>query len=177
MHGVLVDKTGVCKATTLKESNLEYYAVKCSFKNTKHFEKRTTWKVKVKGVSYEIDLYAKDDGRANNENKYDFPPPVDTVLYFGSCLLVNRDEDGVADLSVEEWNMVYERLFGGFEDLTASIEEDEHEEDELDYIDDEMKTKQGYLKDGFVVDDAIEDEDEDYESELSEEEYLYSDED
>ena len=69
-------------------------------------------------------------------------------------------------------------------------EEDEEEEDELENIPAEMKTKSGYLKDGFVVDDNVidgkttsdgsveEDEWDDTSSELELEfeEYSYSDE-
>ena len=55
--------------------------------------------------------------------------------------------------------------------------EDELEVDELDEIPSEMKTKSGYLKDGFIVDDE-DDEDEDWDntSDLDFEEYTYSDE-
>jgi hypothetical protein len=46
-------------------------------------------------------------------------------------------------------------LFGGFEDLSLTCKEDENEEDELDNIPKNMKTKKGgYLKDGFVVDSS-----------------------
>ncbi len=56
-------------------------------------------------------------------------------------------------------------MFGGFEDLTATCAEDEDEEDELENVPAEMKTKDGYLKDGFVVDsDGEEDDDDDYDS-------------
>ena len=54
-------------------------------------------------------------------------------------------------------------MFGGFEDLTK----EEDEEDELEDISKELKTKKGgYLKDGFVVDsdeenDSLTDYDED----------------
>ena len=49
---------------------------------------------------------------------------------------------------------LYEKLFGGFEDLSATAEEDENEIDELANVPKEKKTKQGYLKDGFVVDSS-----------------------
>jgi hypothetical protein len=52
------------------------------------------------------------------------------------------------------WNKIYEKLFGGFEDLAATAAEDEAEEDELANVPKEKKTKQGYLKDGFVVDSS-----------------------
>ena len=53
---------------------------------------------------------------------------------------------------------IYEKLFGGFEDLAATAIEDENEEDELANVPKEKKTKQGYLKDGFVVDSSDADE-------------------
>ena len=140
-----------------------------------------------------IYLYGKKTGRANSENKYDLPPPVDSDLFFGNMLLIMEDqeEQTYVDLTLEKWNKVYEKLFGGFEDLGS----EEDEEDELDDVPDEMKTKQGYLKDDFVVDDEEELDDEDFdddeeeedeegdldlldiESELSEECYIYSDDD
>ena len=49
------------------------------------------------------------------------------------------------------WEKIYEKLFGGFEDLDATAEEDEMS-DELANVQ-SMKTKTGYLKDGFIVDD------------------------
>ena len=49
-------------------------------------------------------------------------------------------------------------MFGGFEDLTTNAEDDENEEDELDNIPSEMKTKDGYLKDDFVIEMSDEDE-------------------
>jgi hypothetical protein len=118
-------------------------------------------------------LYAKEKGRANNENKYDFPPPVDNNLFFGNCALFVKDSHNeYTDLSIELWNKIYEKLFGGFENLDATAQADEEEEDELENIPAEMKTKEGgYLKDDFVVDEddepdeEVEDEDEDEEQE------------
>jgi hypothetical protein len=103
-------------------------------------------------------MYGKLDGKSNMVNKYDWPPPVDNQLYFGSCCLVGmlRDHDNnkvLTNLSLELWNKIYEKLFGGFEDLSATIIEDENEIDELENIPKHKKTKNGgYLKDGFVVD-------------------------
>jgi hypothetical protein len=123
-----------------------------------------------------ISVYAKTDGRANSENKYDFPPPIDSALFFGSCAIVAKDEKGAyTDLSVELWNKMYEKLFGGFEDLAATALEDENEEDELANVPKEKKTKDGYLKDGFVVDGSS---DEDISgSEEGEEDFVSSAED
>ena len=69
-------------------------------------------------------------------------------------------------------------------------EEDEEEEDELADLPSDMKTKHGYLKDDFIVDDhtssvehsvngsvtpSLSGTDDDYESELDFEEYEYMD--
>jgi hypothetical protein len=175
---IIIEKDGNIKETNIKNDKLEYLAKKCNFKNEKNFNNTAKWKVSIKNENYNINLYAKATGRANNENKYDLPPPVDTVLYFGTIILINYNNDNeLSSLTKDEWDKIYEKLFGGFEDLANTADEDELEEDELDDIDDEFKTKEGYLKDGFVVDDSIEDlSSEDYDSELSEEEYIYSDE-
>lgn len=77
---------------------------------------------------------------------------------------------GCCDLTVDVWEKTYDHLFGGFENLVNTAEADENEEDELDAYPDEMKTKHGYLKDGFIV-DSDEDDDED-EGDLSFDEYV-----
>ena len=185
---ILVDKSGdlkICKYNIDKGDELYK---KCKFKKQENFEKRTTWKTKKSKYDFNsVSLYSRNTGKANTENKYDFPPPVDTPLYFGVCALVANDEnDDCIDLSIEAWETFYEELFGGFENLADSIAEDENEEDELDNIAAEMKTKSGYLKDDFVVDDnpvdnssneSDEEEFDDDSAELDLEEYSYSDED
>jgi len=184
---ILVDKSGdlkICKYNIDKGDELYK---KCKFKKQENFEKRTTWKTKKSKYDFNsVSLYSRNTGKANTENKYDFPPPVDTPLYFGVCALVANDEnDDCIDLSIEAWETFYEELFGGFENLADSIAEDENEEDELDNIAAEMKTKSGYLKDDFVVDDnpvdnssneSDEEEFDDDSPELELEEYSYSDE-
>ena len=131
-----------------------------------------------------IKCFARDEGRASTENKYDLPPPIDSNLYFGSMVLMNIEGDSYKDLTVDLWNKIYEKLFGGFEDLSATVEEDEKEVDELENVPKEMKTKDGYLKDGFVVDSNSDEEEEEEEeeswndgdcSELEYEEYEFTD--
>lgn len=164
---LLVDKSGEIKSTKFNVDKDELYK-KCKFKKPEEFEMKTSWKTKkVKNISEELKyvyLYAREVGKANTENKYDFPPPVDKDLYFGCCALVGYSDEGedpskMVDLLEEDWDTIYEHLFGGFENLNSTAKEDEEEEDELDTVPDEMKTKSGYLKDDFVVEDAdIEDE-------------------
>jgi len=96
-----------------------------------------TWKT----PTYEIHLYAKKRGKAGTENKYEFPPPVDAVLYFGKCLLTNPS----GDLTIEMWHEFYESIMQ-FENIEETENESEDDLPEGEYT-------QGYLKDDFVVSD------------------------
>jgi hypothetical protein len=58
-------------------------------------------------------------------------------------------------LTKDKWNKIYEYLFGGFESLVANEDEDDDEEDELESLPKNRKTRDGYLKDGFVVDGGV----------------------
>lgn len=183
---VVIDKTGELKGCKFNVEKDELYK-KCKFKKLDNFELRHTWKVKKNKYSFnKVSLFARDIGKATTENKYDLPPPIDSVLYFGSMALTAEDDDGLVDLTVEEWETIYEELFGGFENLADTAKEDENESDELEDVPSEMKTKSGYLKDDFVVEDTLiesgtdnsdEDTFEDESSELVYDEYSYSDED
>lgn len=163
---LIVEKVGTIKELLVKNYNEEELYKKCSFKKADGFGKQTEWSIKLEGTKYSVALYAKTNGRANTENKYDFPPPVDNVLYFGSCALVSTisGEDEPTTLTKADWEKMYEKLFGGFHDLAVTSLEDENEEDELESVPAEMKTKDGYLKDNFVV-DSDDDGAEEYESE------------
>lgn len=210
---IIVEKNGSLKSLTIKEYKEGELYKKCGFKKVDDFVKQTEWSnIKIDGKKYVVLLYGKTEGKANTENKYDFPPPVDSTLFFGNCVLVahvkkENSEYELCQLTLELWNKIYEKLFGGFEDLAVTCAEDENEVDELEGVPTEKKTKHGYLKDGFVVDsdndeeyesgdeddesdeleqsdhvDGSDDVDEELElddigSELSEEEYDYSDDD
>ena len=69
------------------------------------------------------------------------------------------------DLTLQLWKKIYEKLYGGFEDLTSTGNEDadiieEEEAEENDEYAELEKTSAGYAKDGFVVDDADADDEE-----------------
>jgi hypothetical protein len=157
---IIIDKGGSLKTLTVKDYKVEELYKKCGFKKADGFELQVEWPVKLNGQKYLLQMYGKLDGKANMENKYDFPPPVDKKLYFGACAVVGlvRDDSNNVDyinLSIELWNKLYEKLFGGFDDLALTCNEDEDEEDELEDVPKHMKTKTGgYLKDGFVIDNS-----------------------
>ena len=157
---IIVDKGGSLKILKVKDYKVDELYKKCGFKKEEGFSLQVEWNVKLDGQKYVIQMYGKLNGKANMENKYEFPPPVDKNLYFGSCALVGTIKDNTnkslyTNLSVDLWNKMYEKLFGGFENLTVTCNEDDEEEDELKNIPKNMKTKTGgYLKDGFVVDSS-----------------------
>jgi hypothetical protein len=171
---ILIDKYGKIKEQNIKKFHENDLYKKAGFKTDDHFTKRHTWEnIKCNTRTYDkISIYAKNQGTAGRENKYDLPPPIDNVLYFGTMVITCYNSDGIlTDLTKDHWKEVYESLFGGFEDLGDEDEEEEEEEEE--HIDPNNLTKQGYLKDDFIVDDDdCEDEEWGYESELSEDEYF-----
>ena len=170
---IIIDKTGTLKTLNVKDYKEEDLYKKCGFKKPDNFTKQTEWSIKLEGQKYSVAVYAKTEGKANMENKYDFPPPIDSTLFFGSCAVVGQIKGAnnkytLFSLTIPIWNKIYEKLFGGFEDLAATAAEDEFETDELDDVPSNKKTKKGgYLKDGFVVDDDVDDDEDasDYDSE------------
>ena len=165
---IIVDKSCNLKSSDLKNFDIEMLYKKCGLRKKDNFEKRHTWKIDSNNF---VSCFSKDKGRESSINKYDLPPPIDNVLYYGSVLLVKHDtaelsNDNVSDLSTEDWEKYYEKLFGGFEDLG---EEDSYSDEEE--IPEHMKTKEGYSKEGgFVVDDDDDEDDDDYIPEEEEEE-------
>ena len=179
LNVIIVEKTGILKMLAIKEFKEEDLFKKCGFKKSEDFIKQVEWNVKCESKKYFISVHAKTDGRANSENKYDFPPPIDTKLFFGNCVILAKikNDDGkqvYINLSLELWEKIYEKLFGGFEDLASTAIEDENEIDELANVPKDKKTKQGYLKDGFVVDSDADNNSDDYETEDEEEDEVDS---
>jgi hypothetical protein len=171
---LVVEKNGDIKETEMKKDMItpDELAKKCKFKKYDGFCKRTEWGYNIQNFKLFVEMWAKNDGIANQENKYEFPPPLDHDLYFGACVLIAHDvKNNYVDLTESLWDKIYEHLFGGFESLVSTRDDDDDEEDELDNIPDSKKTKHGYLKDGFVVDGGVntDDDDDDVEDDEDEE--------
>jgi hypothetical protein len=165
---LIVDKSGEIKETVLKNYDEAELYKKAGFKTADGFKCYAEWNIDdVNDKSYSISVFGKTTGKANQENKYDFPPPIDTALFFGNCIIVNKNDDEPVSITEDEWESIYDYLFGGFEDLGDEDTEDDSDEDD----DGAPRTKDGYVKDGFVVDDDdLEEDDEEDEEEEDEEE-------
>jgi hypothetical protein len=160
---IIVERPGTLKMLAIKDFKEDELFKKCGFKKADDFLKQTEWNSKYDGKKYCIQVFAKDEGRANSENKYDFPPPIDNKLFYGCCAIVAHIKNGdgsklYTNLTLPMWEKIYDKLFGGFEDLGATAADDNNEEDELENVPKHKKTKHGYLKDGFVVDSSDADE-------------------
>ena len=166
---LIIDKTQKITEKVVKDFQVSQLYKKAGYKQSDGFITHVVWKWN----HYNVVVYGKTSGKAGQENKYDFPPPIDNTLFFNSCVIVNykkiddsgtpRDSDAIS-LTIAEWDTIYEALFGGFEDIAESdisSEEDLPSNAELD--------SNGYELDGFVVPDDVE-LDEEAEDEEEEEE-------
>jgi hypothetical protein len=153
---VLIEKNGTVKQSIAKDISRDTLFKKCGYKKADGFEKRTTWNVVINKEKVTVELWAKDEGKAGMENKYELPPPIDEPLFFGTYAIIRIDKNGnIINLPLELWKKVYDNLFGGFDDVEE--DDDEESEDELDVVSKNKKTKSGYLKDDFVADDDEDD--------------------
>uniref|UniRef100_A0A6C0LHD6 Uncharacterized protein n=1 Tax=viral metagenome TaxID=1070528 RepID=A0A6C0LHD6_9ZZZZ len=149
---IIVDKSASIKATKVKDLTNDTIYKKCGFRKADGFEMRSRFLIKKFDIDT-VEVWARDSGKAGSENKYELPPPIDKDLFFGSIAIVGLDKNKeFCDLTDETWKKVYEHLFGGFDDIENPDSEEEYSEDELESVPAEKKTKNGYLKDGFVVD-------------------------
>ena len=168
---VIINRYGETKTLALASLNYDELYKKCKFRKKEGFEKRHTWKLKWEDKDMFVHLFAKVEGRHTIINKYDLPPPLDKILFYGSMAIVaSSDEEGdtPVDCTTDTWQILYEKLFGGFDDLE---DEDTSEEE---FIPPALRAQHGYSKENnFIVNDneALE---YDTPSGSSEEEYQFS---
>lgn len=146
---VIVSKNGSTTVVSVGENYAEELYKKCGFKSNNGFRCVHTWSLEFNNIVYELRVYGKTTGRAGSENTYEFPPPIDNTLFFSKCAVVNTVDGKPVDLSPKEFEDIMEFLHGGFEDIgdTDTSEEEDEQDDTKSY------TKEGYEKDGFIVDD------------------------
>lgn len=168
--GLVISTSGKIKEITVKGKESEYYKL-VNLKKPDGFELKHNWPVELE-KKYNVYVYGKTEGKAGTENKFEFPPPIDQELFFGSCLLVNKKNDELCNLTSDNWEDIYNYLYGGFEDLD---EDDDDDEDEDEDEDDEVElTKEGYKKDDFIVDDDVSDSEEEEDSDDEDSEETFS---
>jgi hypothetical protein len=163
---ILVKKNGTLKQVRYLHSDEMFHANYVTLSETSEtysdaFRRHTVWKSSAKYNNGTVELWARAVGRAGQENTYEFPPPVDEILFFGNCLLVwvaasgsgSESSSSNVSFTLDVWKKIYAKLFGGFHDLDKTADADEKEYDELEDVPSKHKTNEGYLKDGFIVED------------------------
>ena len=166
---IIIEKSGNIVSKKLKNEAKKYTL--CNYKNENDFKLLHIYKNVNNYKNKEFEIYGKEKGRANSENKYEFARPIDEILYFGNLLILmkNCDTETYENLNKEMWENINEILHGGFEDISGGkinkngefIDEEDRSVDSEVYDDSEY-TQEGYLKDNFVVED----------DELLEEDYI-----
>lgn len=88
-----------------------------------------------------IFLYGYKEGKAGTENKYEFPPPYDSLLPFGDVLLIASSSKSISApiaYTTAQWEAFYEQALGGFDSLgsedDALLEEVDEDEEEIDAV-------------------------------------------
>lgn len=169
---VIINRLGETKTLNVSTLNYDELYKKCKFRKKDGFERWNTWKLKWEDKDIFVHLFAKKEGRHTTINKYDLPPPLDKILFYGSMAVVassDAEGDEPVDCTTDKWQILYEQLFGGFED----VEDEDTSEEE--FIPPALRAQHGYSKEhNFIVndDEALE---YDTPSQSSEEEYQFSD--
>jgi hypothetical protein len=161
---IIIEKSGEIKEKSVKNlvDTTDLFK-SAGFKSAADFKCHTVWNLEIDETAYMIELYGKSTGRAGQENRFELPPPLDNTLFFGNCVAIRKDREthAIVGLKAAEWEVIYESLYGGFEDIEMSDEDSA----EYDSEDDLPKTITGYVKDDFVVDDDEDEVDDDEDDE------------
>ena len=168
---LIIDK--LKKISLIKVMNLDNLYKKIGLKTEDGFLKQCEWCLSISHYSnLYINIYGKKIGKANNENKYNFPPPLDKDIFFGKCIIVaytkNNKENQFVSLTEELWNNIYinlttinesiidipksKKVFIKNEELNLSSSCDEEEDEEEDTTDEEEED----IEDDEVIEDTKE---------------------
>lgn len=133
---IIIEKNAKLRSLTVKDYKEEELFKKCGFKKDTDFKKQTEWFVKHDGKKYIISLYGKLEGKAGMENQIELPPPLDNKLFFGALALVGQVKDEtnkktLVNLSIPLWDKLYQKLYGGFEDINELSNNDEDENNDI----------------------------------------------
>lgn len=164
---LIIEKNGDIKKTMVKEIKRDELYKKCGLKTNDGFELLHTWSIDIEDGEYKIEIYGKKTGRAGNENKFELPPPVDSLLLYGSMAVLVSKDNSFVEIEEQDFQDIIETLMGGFEDIGDEDTISETSDINDDDLDNTKYTKNGYIKDGFVVNsDDDEEELDDDEEEL-----------
>ena len=164
---IILKKNADRHASTMPDDGESALYKRCGFKKPDGFRVHCTWLLPAEGATIFVRVYGKTEGRAGSENKSELPPPVDSTLFFGNIAIVaymgaDAETARPTPLSVQRLESLFEMLIGGVEDLGGAtadkadaLKDQEAEEDDEQAL--LPRTREGYAKDGFVVEDDEDD--------------------
>jgi len=174
-----IEKDGTIKDEQI--TNIDELYKKCNLRKADGFNKI----IEFTDTSVKIELWGRTIGRMNIKNTYAFPETVANSIY-GTCGLVSLVNSKLVDLGAAQWEKMCEKLCANIEDnieddtdsIIKSPEDDKVSElaSELDsvsasseYIDSELK-EDDYLYSSEEEDDDKEDDDDKDEDDENEKE-------
>ena len=110
-----INKLGELKL--IKKDNIDFIT------KNKNISKLNSWNYK----DYMYVLYGCINGNANEENKYDLPPPCDCDLFFNDLYFIKYINNNIVDLELEEYDEFYNNCFEGFDTIENTDDEIEDE--------------------------------------------------
>lgn len=137
-HPVLFLKQGGdVEQGTILATDMNLPSIQAHFKKTQVIEPIGTFPFKT----YTLFLFGSFNGKEEQENKHQLPPPHDLTSFFGDIVLIaSKDEASFAspvEFEVSEYENFYTKAFGGYNS------EEEEDELELDLEVDECPVEEG----------------------------------
>lgn len=156
-HPVLfLRQTGDVEQGTIISPELTLTSIQAHFKKLQVIEPIGTYPFKT----YTLSLFGSFNGKEEQENKHQLPPPHDLTSFYGDIVLIaSKEETSFAnpvEFEVEEYEAFYTKAFGGY-----NSEEDEDELN-VDLADvDECPVEEGkeFANAEYAADDDDEDDD------------------
>lgn len=133
---IIIDKTGTIQEVFMKKFIEEDILKKCGFRKADGFSCVYIWKnILFDSIKYNIQLWGKERGKNNTQNKYIFPSPIiNNHVIYGKCALLyssNNDDNNYIDLTKDIWINLHNILC---DSINNDI--DDEDDDEVDEIDD-----------------------------------------
>ena len=105
---IIIDKTGTIQEVFMKKFIEEDILKKCGFRKADGFSCVYIWKnIIFNSVKYNIQLWGKERGKNNTQNKYIFPSPIiNNHVIYGKCALFcssNNNDNNYIDLTKDIW--------------------------------------------------------------------------
>ena len=138
---IIIDKTGTIQEVFMKKFIEEDILKKCGFRKADGFSCVYIWKnILFNSVKYNIQLWGKERGKNNTQNKYVFPSPIiNNHVIYGKCALLcssNNDDNNYIDLTKNIWINLHNILCDSINNDIDNTDDEADEADEIYDIDD-----------------------------------------